>query len=280
MRRTSCLSFFSFVYLLYLDESGNEDDPSDRHFVLAGAAVFERQTYFLSNSLEQIQTRHFPGLPPIEFHTSPIRKGKDFWRNIPVEKRKEILSDLVSAISNSNPQGVVLFAAVIEKTSSLYGERAVEHATEQILRRFDLYLARHASNENPQKGMLIFSEGRFDKRAKVWVKGFRQLGTRWGTLRHLCDIPYFASVRETRLLQVADVVAHSVFLLYERRDPSLIAPFVHRFDQKDGTLHGLVHFRASTASPCNCSACGSRVTPHRWSDWITPSALRTTTTNE
>ena len=34
------------VYLLYLDESGNESDPSDKFFVLGGAAVFERVTYF------------------------------------------------------------------------------------------------------------------------------------------------------------------------------------------------------------------------------------------
>jgi hypothetical protein len=63
---------------------------------------------------------------------------------------------------------------------------------------------------------LYFAEGRFDKRAKVWVDQFRQLGTRWGVLRNLADIPYFASVKETRLLQVADFVSHSVFMLYER----------------------------------------------------------------
>ena len=58
------------MYLLYLDESGNEDDPGDMHFVLGGAAVFERQTFFLSQDLDGLQAQHFPGLPPVEFHTS------------------------------------------------------------------------------------------------------------------------------------------------------------------------------------------------------------------
>jgi len=79
------------MYLLYLDESGNESDPSDKFFVLGGAAVFERVTFFLSQALESVQTKHFPGVPPVEFHTSPIRTGKGFWRNIPEAKRLEVL---------------------------------------------------------------------------------------------------------------------------------------------------------------------------------------------
>jgi hypothetical protein len=216
------------VYLLYLDESGNESDPADKFFVLGGCAVFERVTFFLSQSLEAIQTKHFPGVPPLEFHASPIRTGKGFWRNVPEAVRLEVLDDLAGAVANANDPGVVLFAAAIEKSSSLYGEDAVLHATEQILSRFDRFLARRNDQGDPQRGLVVFAEGRFDKRAKVWVREFRQLGTRWGVLRNLSDIPYFASVTETRLLQVADLVTHSVFMLYERRNPSLIHKFIHR----------------------------------------------------
>ena len=66
------------MYLLYLDESGNENDPADKHFVLAGAAVFERNTFFLSRALDELQTKHFPGLQPIPFHVSEIRSGRNF----------------------------------------------------------------------------------------------------------------------------------------------------------------------------------------------------------
>jgi hypothetical protein len=171
-----------FVYLLYLDESGNESDPADKFFVLAGAAVFERQTFFLSRELEKIQTQHFPGIPPVEFHASPIRTGKGFWRNIPEEKRIRVLEDIADVVANANAPGVELFAAAIEKSSTLYGEKAVEHATEQILARFDKFLTKRDELGDPQRGLVVFAEGRFDKRAKVWVSEFRQLGTRWGVL--------------------------------------------------------------------------------------------------
>ena len=35
------------MYLLYLDESGNESDPNDQYFVLAGIALFERKSAIL-----------------------------------------------------------------------------------------------------------------------------------------------------------------------------------------------------------------------------------------
>lgn len=173
-----------FVYLLYLDESGNEADPADKNFVLGGAAIFERQSYFLSKDLEQIQADHFPGLPPVEFHASEIRKGKGFWRKIERPKREAVLEDLSSVIHNANVEGMALFAAAIEKSDALWGEKAVEYATEEICRRFDTFLARLCFQGNPQRGLLIFSEGRFDKRAKLWVRNFRELGTRWGTLKN------------------------------------------------------------------------------------------------
>jgi len=257
------------VYLLYLDESGNESGPSSRHFVLGGLAIFERVTFFLNSEVEELQARHFPRREPIPFHASPIRSGKGFWRNITRERREEILAGLAQILSEANQPGVVLFAAVIEKSDKLYGDKAVEFATEQICSRFNIFLKRRENDHNDtQRGLLIFSEGRFDKRAKLWVRDFRDLGARWGTLTTLSDIPYFASMHETRLLQLADFVAHAVFLLYERKDPSLLRPFLNRFDQKEGVLHGLAHHRAVASLDCSCPACWSRRRPGETGPWI------------
>jgi len=42
------------MYLLYLDESGNERGPTDRHFLLAGLAVHESCAAYLSNALDDL----------------------------------------------------------------------------------------------------------------------------------------------------------------------------------------------------------------------------------
>lgn len=250
------------MYLLYLDESGNPDDPADKHFILGGAAVFERVTYFLSSELDSVQHRHFPGSPPIEFHASAMRAGRGFWRDIERSKREAILEEVVRVVATANDPGLVLFAAAVEKTDRLYGEAAVRRATEEICGRFDIFLKRRYAAGDAQRGLLVFAEGRFHQRARLWVRGFRELGTQWNVLRNLSDIPYFASTSETRLLQIADIVSYAVFQLYERQDLTLASSLLQRFDQKDGKLHGLVHV-TRRSSECGCPACTSRRTPDR-----------------
>ncbi|MCG3198834.1 MAG: hypothetical protein GHCLOJNM_03341 [bacterium] len=257
------------MYLLYLDESGNENDPKDRCFVLGGIALFERQTYFLTREIEELHKRHFPGRQPVHFHASEIRSGRDFWRKVQPETRERVLADLCTLVERSPSKGRALFAAVVEKSDVLYGEDAVEKATEEICRRFDIFLQRHYHHRNEaQRGLIIFSEGRFDARAKIWVRGFHQRGTRWGAINNLADIPYFAPMRESRLLQVADLVAHSIWLLYERRDPSLAKRLMKSFDSTDGILHGLVHVRSDPESVCECPACHSRKFPNSHGPWL------------
>lgn len=257
------------MYLLYLDESGNENDATDRFFVLGGLAIFERQTFFLSKSIEAVQDKYFPNHQPIPFHASEIRSGRGIWRKVEPQIRQAALHELCSAIKCSPSKGRVLFAAAVEKSKELWGERAVEKATEEICRRFDILLQRHFTDcKDPQRGLLIFSEGRFDARAKLWVRDFHQRGTSWGAINNLADIPYFAAMKESRLLQAADVVSHAVWLLYEKRDPSLIKQLLTCFDAKDGILHGLVHYRANMSAPCDCPACHTRRNPWKFGPWV------------
>lgn len=257
------------MYVLYIDESGNPDDPQDRNFVLAGAAVFERVGYFLSQAFDAVQTAHFPGLQPIPFHTTEIRSGAGFWRGVERPKREAILNDLCAAVACAQHPGVFLFASVVEKTASLYGEDAVKRATEEICVSFDRFLVRqYRQFGDAQRGLIVFSEGQYHKRSRVWVQGFRELGTRVGAINNLADIPYFATPKETRLLQVADLVSHAAFRLYERRDPTLIKPFLHRFDISSGIRYGISHI-TQARDTCDCPRCFSQRTPHNLGPWLT-----------
>ncbi len=255
------------MHLLYLDESGNPDDPSDKHFILAGVSAFEKNTHFLTTSTEGVQTKHFPGAPPIDFHAQHIRSGKGFWRNHPWEVRDSVLKDLADVLVKSYAS-VRLFGVVVEKTAVLHGEDAVKAATEQICKRFDLLLKRRLKDGDEQRGLIVFAESHYEQRAKVWVRGFRDLGTQWGLLHSLCDIPYFAPARESRLLQLADYVAHGLFLLYEKRDASLLKDIVKKFDQADGVLHGLAHISEQRGPSCDCPACFSRRSPWQYGPWV------------
>ncbi len=257
------------MYLLYLDESGNEHGAADTHFVLAGAAIFERQTFFLSQALDEIQTQHFPGRPPVHFRASDIRAGRGFWRRVQQPIRTTVLNEVGQVIANVRDPGLALFAAVIEKTDTLYGEEAVYRAAEEVCKRFNTFLARrrYEGNDN-QRGLLIFAESTYHDRARRWVQDFRELGTRWGMLNYLSDIPYFTKAADNRLLQIADYIAHAIFMLYERRDPTLAQSIIGKLDKKDGIIHGLVHIKRSASMWCECPACFSRRSPGSLGPWV------------
>lgn len=259
------------MYILYIDESGNEKDPSDRFFVLGGLAVFERQTYHLARHLDRLQQQMLPGSPPLRLHAADMRHGKGEWRRVDPAVREQMLQRIgriLARIASQKQPGLVTLAAAIQKSDRLHGEDAVQLATEEICRRFDIFLMRRRNEAgDTQRGLIVFSKGRFDARVRIWVRSFRELGTRWGVLRNLADIPYIVEMEESRLLQAADFVSHAVFRLYEHRDATLVREILPAFCEKDGTLHGLVHIK-STGGLCECPACASRRNPGTFGTWL------------
>ena len=44
------------MHILYLDDSGSAGNPADRHVVLAGVSVFEREPHWLCGHLDRVVT--------------------------------------------------------------------------------------------------------------------------------------------------------------------------------------------------------------------------------
>lgn len=236
--------------------------------MLAGVSAYEQNTYFLTRDIDAIKQKYFPTIPPLDFHVSRIRSGTGFWRNVDKDTRDKVLTDLGQAISAS-ANSVRLFGAVVEKSVTLHGDDSIRAAMEQVCKRFDLMLSRRLNEVGDrQRGLLVLAESGYQARAKIWVQGFRELGTQYGILRNLSDSPFFVAAKESRLIQLADYVAHSLFILYERRDPQLVRVVIRRFDEKDGILHGLVHVSAARRTGCDCPACVSRRSPGALGPWI------------
>ena len=64
------------MYLLYLDGSGSVKNPTERHFVLAGVAVFERQIYHLISKFDSFVTSlNLGNAQNVELHASVMANG-------------------------------------------------------------------------------------------------------------------------------------------------------------------------------------------------------------
>ncbi|RGP38364.1 DUF3800 domain-containing protein [Pseudotabrizicola alkalilacus] len=105
----------SSLHLFYVDESGSVADPSQKYFVLAGVAIFERKTHWVEQDLNAIATK-FNAVTPhnIELHGSPMRSGRDGWKAHPLADRLAAIKDaLQHGVANHHPKGVRLFGAVV-----------------------------------------------------------------------------------------------------------------------------------------------------------------------
>ena len=244
------------MHILYLDESGTGKEA--RYFVVAGLAVFERETYFLSQSLDKLQAKYLPDVSePAYFHASSLRAHPSRipppFNTLSDDERKSLINDIYRVIAESR---VRVFAVAMEKTF-LTGD-PYERGFEEIVNRFDRMLARGLRDSGePQRGLVILAESSYRENLERLARKIWSQGHRWGETHNQADVPYFAPAQRTRLLQLADFVSNAVFGYYESgyaRGFNTIAP---RIDQQDGHLHGLVHLVRDRQS-CYCPACVAR----------------------
>lgn len=228
------------MHLLYADESGSVIDPKQIFFVLAGVSVFERQGYWISKQLDEIAERFNPDEPhSVELHGSPMYHGKKFWRNFPREMRNKAIKDSLSVFANSHFSNR-MFCSVIRK-SKIKDKDIVEYAFEQLTSRFDYYLARmFRKNNDNQRGIMIFDKSTYETNLQNLTAGFRRIGHTWGMIKNLAEVPLFLDSKASRLIQLADMIAYSIFRHYEERDDQFYSIISNRWDKdENGNQHGL-----------------------------------------
>jgi hypothetical protein len=243
------------MYILYLDDSGSVRNASDKHIVLAGVAVFERQSHWFSNRLDEVAGQFWPISPvSLEFRGSSIHSGREHWRGLEKQVRLDAFARALSILGTS--RHAHLFAAVVHK-AAVSPDDPMEYAFEQICTRFDKFLGRLHNNGNTQRGLIILDKSSYETSLQGLARKFRTDGHRWGQLYNLADVPFFVDSKETRMIQYADLIAYAVRRYYENGDAGYIDIVSNRFDAEGGIIHGL-HHRTPQGAACNCLSCRQR----------------------
>lgn len=236
------------MYILYADDSGSAEDASQRFFVLAGLAVFERQPHWIAQRLEAIAARFNPADPAsVELHGSPMYTGSKIWRKIPSSDRIGALKAALEVLAESH-QSNCAFAVAVDK-QAVSPRDPVEVAFEQLCSRFDHFLMRCHKAGDTQRGIIIFDKSTRETNIQRLATDFRTIGHSFGQVRNLAEVPVFIDSRASRLVQLADLIAYAVFRHVERADNRFIDIFRHRFDQHGGVMHGLHIIESSPGSP-------------------------------
>ena len=230
------------VYILYADESGAAGDKDQKFFVLAGIAVFDRQTWWLSRELDKLATSLFPHDPEIELHGNHILQGKRKWRQIQIQARIQAYQQALSLIR----KGMRLFGIGVER-ACLAGHNPVEYAFEQLCSRFDMYLGRHFSKRGDrQRGLIVFDKTSCETSLQGLATTFRTVGHKFGKVRNLSEVPLFLDSCASRLVQLADLIAYALFRYIEHEDERFFTLIERNFDTEGGVRHGL-HIRSRRA---------------------------------
>jgi len=235
------------MHLLYIDESGHTADSSQKHFILAGISVHEKTTHWLEKDLNSIASRFSSNYDEIELHGSPMLSGRGFWRSVPKLDRINAIKESLELIKKYYGKKVRLFAAVMDKSKIEEGDIS-SLAFEQIASRFDYFLIRiHNRHEDDQRGIMVFDESSTENTIQSLSRRFKHDGHKWGNLKKFAEVPVFMNSKSSRLIQLADLIAFSIFRKFERDDEQFFEVIQNCFDYEGGIKHGLyVH-----GTPCS-----------------------------
>jgi hypothetical protein len=226
------------MHLLYCDESGSVPDPNQRHFVLAGFSLFERQSFWVASELDKIAAVFNPGDPnSVELHGNAMFAGRGFWRQFPKDVRLNAIKDALSVFKYSHKENRA-FACIINKASASPRD-PIALSFEQLSSRFDLFLKRLHKNGDSQRGIIIFDKSTYESTVQNLATDFRTIGHTWGVLRNLSEVPLFLDSKASRLIQLADLIAYSAFRKYEKSDNQFFSIVEDRLDAEGGVVHGL-----------------------------------------
>ncbi|MFM7592766.1 MAG: DUF3800 domain-containing protein, partial [Isosphaeraceae bacterium] len=131
-----------------------------------------------------------------------------------------------------------LFASVIRKVSVSPSD-PVEFAFEQLASRFDQYLTRLHKAGDTQRGVILFDKSTYETTIQSLASDFRTIGHQWGIIRNFSEVPLFLDSKASRLIQLADLIAYSIYRFYERGENKFYSLVEDRFDSHGGTKHGL-----------------------------------------
>ena len=249
------------MFLLYGDDAGS---ANKRHLVIGGLAVHEQDARPLARAVEEFSQGLDDRVAGRELHAQHIRTGKGAWRRITPAARSAVtegIASLLLSIPDGGREAPILFATALDRRSRHRGE-PLERVHEEFFKRCDGMLGRRANLDHDYHRCIgIVDKSRSERQIQslmdIWRTSGSTSGARIGQMASYAEVPLYVDSEASRLVQLADFVAHWVFRAYEFGDQRILERLLPAFDRHDGVIHGLVHL-VDRRWTCDCHACRSR----------------------
>jgi hypothetical protein len=151
--------------------------------------------------------------------------------------RIELMKKIYHEISNCHPS-ISLFGIVVHP-EKVYPESPLVHAYEQLITRFNHFLRRQHRNNNTHRGLVIFDKSAYENYLQEKTAFFRDVGTKFGKINNLSELPLFLDSKASRIIQLADFIAYAIHRKYKLNDDTFFEIIKPRFDAEGDSVHGL-----------------------------------------
>lgn len=151
-----------------------------------------------------------------------------------------------------------LFAECIDKVNfNAAGPVQPDYqAFEQVVSRFEHYLAAMASLDQSSYGLIIHDNNdTVSKKHTELMKRFHRDGTFFQKIQRIIETPLFVNSELTSMVQIADLCAYALRRFLENGEIDLFNEIFPRADRRDTRVVGVRHF---TPIGCSCAICSSR----------------------
>jgi len=125
-------------------------------------------------------------------------------------------------------------------SSYIHFNDIIEEAFTQVCSRFNHYLARlYRNTQHPERGLIRFDKSSTEARVQTLARDFKYSGHQYGRTRNYAEVPVFLDSKASRLIQLADLVAYSIFRHIEFNDSQFFEIIEGCFDAEGGVVHGM-----------------------------------------
>ena len=93
--------------------------------------------------------------------------------------------------------------------------------------------------DNPNRRCPVIDKAKTERRIQTLARDFKYSGHRWGKIKNFAEVPVFLDSKASRLIQLSDLVAFSLYRHFAHADPRFYRIIEGCFDAEGGIKHGL-----------------------------------------
>lgn len=130
-----------------------------------------------------------------------------------------------------------------------------EQAFEQVVSRFEQYLANMSESNDRKFGLLIHDNNQtVASKHTDLMKRFHRMGTLWTKVDYIIETPLFVDSELTSLVQIADLCSYALRRYLENNETFMFEHVFQRADRRGDVAVGVRHF---TDDGCSCRICSA-----------------------